>query len=44
MASAIAEKHDWMAAQARAGLFADLDKSPPWSDYADRLIAAHPLG
>lgn len=44
MASAIAEKHDWMAAQARAGLFADLDKSSPWSDYADHLIAAHPLG
>ncbi len=44
MASAIAEKHDWMAAQARAGLFADLGKSPPWADYADRLIAARPPG
>ncbi|MDG5977639.1 6-phosphogluconate dehydrogenase [Hydrogenophaga taeniospiralis CCUG 15921] len=39
MASAIAEKHDWMAAQARAGLFADLGKSPPWQAYADRLLA-----
>ena len=44
MASAIAEKHDWMAAQARAGRFADLGKSPHWADCADRLIAAHPPG
>ncbi len=39
MASAIAEKHDWMATQARAGLFADLGKSPPWQAYAERLLA-----
>ena len=40
MASAIALKHDWMAAQARAGHFADLGPSPAWQGYADRLLAA----
>jgi 3-hydroxyisobutyrate dehydrogenase-like beta-hydroxyacid dehydrogenase len=40
MAAAIAQKHDWMAAQARAGHFADLGKSPPWQGYADRLLMA----
>ena len=40
MASAIAHKHDWMAAQARAGHFANLDKNPPWQAYADGLLAA----
>jgi 3-hydroxyisobutyrate dehydrogenase-like beta-hydroxyacid dehydrogenase len=40
MALAIAQKHDWMAAQARAGHFADLGRSPPWQGYADRLLAA----
>jgi 3-hydroxyisobutyrate dehydrogenase-like beta-hydroxyacid dehydrogenase len=42
MASAIALKHDWMAAQARAGHFADLGRSPSWQDFADRLLAARP--
>ena len=42
MASAIAQKHDWMAAQARAGHFADLPPQPQWADYADRLLAARP--
>ncbi len=42
MASAIAQKHDWMAAQARAGHFADLPAQPQWADYADRLLAARP--
>lgn len=40
MASAIAEKHDWMAAQARAGLFQGLGDQPNWQAYADRLLAA----
>ena len=40
MASAIAQKHDWMAAQARAGHFIDLGKSPSWQGYADRLLMA----
>jgi 3-hydroxyisobutyrate dehydrogenase-like beta-hydroxyacid dehydrogenase len=42
MASAIAQKHDWMAAQARAGHFGDLPAKPQWADYADRLLAARP--
>lgn len=40
MAAAIARKHDWMAAQARAGHFAGLEKGPPWQHFADRLLAA----
>ena len=40
MAAAIAQKHDWMASQARAGQFADLGPNPPWQAYADRLLAA----
>ena len=40
MAAAIAQKHDGMAAQARAGLFADLGPNPPWQAFADRLLAA----
>jgi 3-hydroxyisobutyrate dehydrogenase-like beta-hydroxyacid dehydrogenase len=39
MAAAIADKHDWMAAQARAGRFAGLAPHPPWQAYADRLLA-----
>lgn len=40
MAAAIAGKHDWMAAQARAGHFDGLAPNPPWQDWADRLLAA----
>jgi 3-hydroxyisobutyrate dehydrogenase-like beta-hydroxyacid dehydrogenase len=40
LATAIAQKHDWMAAQARAGHFAELGKNPSWFRYADRLLAA----
>ncbi|KAF1047524.1 NAD(P)-dependent oxidoreductase [Xylophilus sp.] len=40
MASAIAEKQDWMAALAREEkLFEGLTGKSPWQDYADRLIA-----
>ena len=39
MAAAIAEKHDWMAQQARTGAFNDLPKDAVWQDYADRLSA-----
>ncbi len=39
MASAIAQKHDWMAAQTRAGHFDGLGPNPPWKDYADQLLA-----
>ncbi len=40
MAAAIADKHDWVAQQARAGVFAGLDKDASWQDYADRLLQA----
>lgn len=39
MASAIAVKHDWMAAHAEAGHFNSLGREPVWQDYADRLLA-----
>jgi 3-hydroxyisobutyrate dehydrogenase-like beta-hydroxyacid dehydrogenase len=44
MASAIAEKQQWVADQAAAGLFEGLAKDARWQDYADRLIAARPCG
>lgn len=40
MAAAIAEKHDWVAQQARASVFAGITKEAKWQDYADRLIDA----
>ncbi|OOG58142.1 NAD(P)-dependent oxidoreductase [Polaromonas sp. C04] len=40
MAAAIADKQQWVADQARAGVFAGLAKDARWQDYADRLIAA----
>ena len=40
MATAIAEKHAWMAAHAQAGHFQALGPEPTWQTYADRLIAA----
>ena len=46
MASAIADKHDWMAGKARDGLFADLshkaESLSPWQAYADRLLNRPP--
>jgi 3-hydroxyisobutyrate dehydrogenase-like beta-hydroxyacid dehydrogenase len=39
MATAIAQKHDWVAGLARDGVFDGLPKSPIWQDYADRMIA-----
>ncbi|NRF67578.1 NAD(P)-dependent oxidoreductase [Aquincola sp. S2] len=38
MASAIAEKHDWVAAQAREGIFRDVPADAAWQVWADRLI------
>ena len=38
MAAAIAEKHDWVAAQAREGVFRDVPADAPWQVWADRLI------
>lgn len=40
MAAAIAQKHDWMAAQSEAGRFQALGPEPTWQAYADRLMAA----
>jgi 3-hydroxyisobutyrate dehydrogenase-like beta-hydroxyacid dehydrogenase len=42
MASAIADKQQWVADQARAGVFAGLGKDARWQDYADHLLAAVP--
>jgi 3-hydroxyisobutyrate dehydrogenase-like beta-hydroxyacid dehydrogenase len=38
MAAAIADKHDWVAAQAREGVFRDVPADAPWQVWADRLI------
>jgi 3-hydroxyisobutyrate dehydrogenase-like beta-hydroxyacid dehydrogenase len=40
MASAIANKQQWVADQAKQGLFDGLGKEARWQDYADRLLAA----
>jgi 3-hydroxyisobutyrate dehydrogenase-like beta-hydroxyacid dehydrogenase len=40
MASAIAGKQQWVADQAKAGVFKDLAKDARWQDYADLLLAA----
>lgn len=39
MASAIADKQQWVADQARAGVFAHVGKTAPWQVYADALLA-----
>ena len=40
MASAIADKQQWVADQARAGVFAGVDQGVAWQVYADALLAA----
>ncbi len=40
MARAIADKQQWVADQARAGVFKDVDKGAAWEAYADALLAA----
>jgi 3-hydroxyisobutyrate dehydrogenase-like beta-hydroxyacid dehydrogenase len=40
MSTAAADKQQWVADQAAAGLFRDLPRDAPWQDYADRLLAA----
>ena len=40
MTAAIAEKQQWVADQARAGVFHGLAKDAPWQAYADRLLDA----
>ncbi|HSW08174.1 DUF1932 domain-containing protein, partial [Aquabacterium sp.] len=44
MASAIADKQQWVADCAKAGIFDGLPKDAPWQDYADRLIEARKRG
>jgi 3-hydroxyisobutyrate dehydrogenase-like beta-hydroxyacid dehydrogenase len=39
MSRAIANKQQWVADQAAAGVFGDLDKSAQWQVYADRLLS-----
>jgi len=39
MAAAIAQKHQWVADQARASVFHGVGKDVRWQAYADRLIA-----
>jgi 3-hydroxyisobutyrate dehydrogenase-like beta-hydroxyacid dehydrogenase len=39
LSAATAEKQDWVAALAQAGLFRDLAADPDWREYADRMIA-----
>ena len=44
MTAAIADKQQWVADQAKAGVFQDLPKGARWQDYADRLIEAGKVG
>ena len=43
MATAIADKQQWVADQARAGVFAGVGKEARWQDYADQLLASRAL-
>ena len=40
MTAAIAAKQQWVADQARTGVFAGIGKGAGWQDFADRLLAA----
>ena len=44
MTAAIAAKQQWVADQAKAGVFESVAHGAPWQDYADQLIAARPTG
>ena len=44
MTAAIAAKQQWVADQAKAGVFQSVAHDAPWQDYADQLIAARPTG
>lgn len=44
MSSATADKQQWMADQAAAGVFKDLPQDARWQDYADRLLVARAKG
>ncbi len=43
MATAIADKQQWVADQAQAGVFAGVNKAARWQDYADKLLALKTL-
>jgi 3-hydroxyisobutyrate dehydrogenase-like beta-hydroxyacid dehydrogenase len=43
MASAIADKHDWVAQQSRNGVFDGLPQPALWQDYADGLLSKSQL-
>ena len=40
MTAAIAAKQQWVADQARIGVFSDIGKGGSWQEFADRLLAA----
>jgi 3-hydroxyisobutyrate dehydrogenase-like beta-hydroxyacid dehydrogenase len=40
MAAAIADKQQWVADQAKRGVFKDVAKGAKWQEYADRLLKA----
>jgi 3-hydroxyisobutyrate dehydrogenase-like beta-hydroxyacid dehydrogenase len=42
MTAAIADKQQWVADQARDGVFREMAKGARWQEYADRLLAARP--
>ena len=42
MATAIADKHDWVAQQSRDGVFDGLPKDANWQQFADRLLHQSP--
>jgi 3-hydroxyisobutyrate dehydrogenase-like beta-hydroxyacid dehydrogenase len=42
MAAAIADKQQWVADKAKAGVFADVAKGAVWQDYADALLSTYP--
>ncbi|MBP7566116.1 MAG: DUF1932 domain-containing protein, partial [Burkholderiaceae bacterium] len=40
MTASIADKQQWVADQAAAGVFADVADDARWQEFADRLLAA----
>jgi 3-hydroxyisobutyrate dehydrogenase-like beta-hydroxyacid dehydrogenase len=44
MAQAIADKQQWVADQARDGVFTGVTKDAPWQVYADRLLSKTDAG
>lgn len=44
MTESIADKHEWVAQQARRGVFDGVKDNSPWQVYADRLIADSKTG